>query len=605
MQRFSEFDFSLWKWRKRGVTNLSAYTTCSGVFTFGKVNFISRECVFVRKISVLFLMMLFCFALPVTAQASLFAGGDGTAGNPFIITTAAQLDAVRTYSGAAGTGVHFRLGNNIDLTGYRADELDWAMFGWLPINDFRGVFDGNRHVISGLWINRNTTNNIGLFGTTHDATISNLGVVIPINVIGNGNVGGLVGSAGRNTTIINTFVVGNVTGNGNNVGGLVGNLYGGSVTNSYTTGNVNGANGIGGLVGVLGGQGNITNSFATGNVSGNNSVGGLLGGRGSFGGSVANSFATGNVNGTGNNIGALIGAVMITITNSHRYQFATVNGAVVPAADTDSAPNRSHGGVLTASQLMTQATYTSTLHWVFSDITWRWDHRGFPMLGIGTENWPFPFPAGGGIVHHTVSFNSMGGTPVAPQTVISGSTIVRPVNPTREGFAFAGWYIEAATINAWNFATGIVTGDITLFARWTPGGGQPGQDIPLTSVSINTGAQVGGVRTLTHTKTPSNANGTFTYAWHSSDTRLATITPNGGQATVRAGTHSGIVTITLTVTQTMPSGATRTVSNFVQFNVTGGGGTGARSDSGGCNAGFGLLALMLVLPLVTAVRRRK
>lgn len=72
----------------------------------------------------------------------------------------------------------------------------------------------------------------------------------------------------------------------------------------------------------------------------------------------------------------------------------------------------------------------------------------------------------------TVTFDSQGGTPVDPQTVDSGSTLVEPEDPTKEGdattaYTFTGWYTTAAaTGEEFTFDTP-VTADMTLYAGWT------------------------------------------------------------------------------------------------------------------------------------------
>ena len=80
---------------------------------------------------------------------------------------------------------------------------------------------------------------------------------------------------------------------------------------------------------------------------------------------------------------------------------------------------------------------------------------------------------GGGTPTYTVTFNANGhGTAPAPQTVLSGTTATKPADPTASGWTFKGWYKEAGCINAFNFATPI-TGDITLYAKWTEEGTTP------------------------------------------------------------------------------------------------------------------------------------
>lgn len=68
---------------------------------------------------------------------------------------------------------------------------------------------------------------------------------------------------------------------------------------------------------------------------------------------------------------------------------------------------------------------------------------------------------------NTVSFDANGhGTAPAAQTVNSGETATEPTAPTESGWTFGGWYTEAACTNKFDFSTAI-TGDITLYAKWT------------------------------------------------------------------------------------------------------------------------------------------
>lgn len=68
----------------------------------------------------------------------------------------------------------------------------------------------------------------------------------------------------------------------------------------------------------------------------------------------------------------------------------------------------------------------------------------------------------------TVTFDSQGGTPVEAIQTVGGDTIVKPEDPTREGYLFQGWYKELITENAWDFTADIVNCDLTLYAGWKP-----------------------------------------------------------------------------------------------------------------------------------------
>ena len=66
---------------------------------------------------------------------------------------------------------------------------------------------------------------------------------------------------------------------------------------------------------------------------------------------------------------------------------------------------------------------------------------------------------------YTVSFNSNGGSVVASQSVNYRGTAMEPEAPTRAGHAFDGWYSDSDLRSPYGF-TAVVTGDITLYAKW-------------------------------------------------------------------------------------------------------------------------------------------
>lgn len=66
---------------------------------------------------------------------------------------------------------------------------------------------------------------------------------------------------------------------------------------------------------------------------------------------------------------------------------------------------------------------------------------------------------------YTVSFNSNGGSNVSNQSVAEGSNATVPTNPTRQGYAFKGWYSDSGLQNAFDFQASI-SSDTTLYAKW-------------------------------------------------------------------------------------------------------------------------------------------
>lgn len=71
---------------------------------------------------------------------------------------------------------------------------------------------------------------------------------------------------------------------------------------------------------------------------------------------------------------------------------------------------------------------------------------------------------------YTVVFDLQNGdTSTEPLTEVRcGSTIAAPEDPVYDGHLFDGWFKEAECETPWDFETDTVTGDTTLFAKWTP-----------------------------------------------------------------------------------------------------------------------------------------
>lgn len=66
----------------------------------------------------------------------------------------------------------------------------------------------------------------------------------------------------------------------------------------------------------------------------------------------------------------------------------------------------------------------------------------------------------------TITFDSKGGTDVAPQNRMYGELLTAPEPPTREGYTFTGWYRDSACYELWNTETDTIQQDMTLYAGW-------------------------------------------------------------------------------------------------------------------------------------------
>jgi hypothetical protein len=371
------------------------------------------------------------FAAINMTQATLseFAGGDGSQQNPWLIATPNHLDNVRNYLGAAHADKHFLQIDDINLgvPPWNAGE------GWLPIGSsaarFTGNYNGDGHIISGLYMNRPGMGSLGMWGFIGDGGVVQNVVLADVQVTGGAQIVGTLAGTNRGT-ISNSSVTGVVSGgyrvggmvgennpgtveycfanvtvlaNNGRIGGLVGFNVGGTVYQSYATANVSGGWYVGGVVG-RNLQGTMQQCYATGNINGSNSVGGLVGD--TEGGSISNSYAMGNASG-GFAVGGLIGYVWQTAV-SNCYSTGSVGGGSFDHGgligyrfggtvlnsywntETSGQSASAGGQGRTTAQLLDQANF---VNWNFNE-TWG-IHQGlsYPWLqwqgAAGGHNYPY------------------------------------------------------------------------------------------------------------------------------------------------------------------------------------------------------------------------
>ena len=317
------------------------------------------------------------------STAAAFAGGTGTAENPYQIANGAELAylASSVNSGETYEDKYFVLTANINLNGLPwtpiANSFSDALFGGTDYRIFAGNFDGKGYTISNVSIGSETTpfesDVFGVFGAT-GGKISNLNLdtvsIHGVAKIASGYVvgiaGGLVGSSAG--SIENCHVTGlamdmSAPSNGYAaaywVGGLVGALDGAQLINECSvSGSITekaGKGSIGGLIGELGKAAKITysRSDVTVNVKadprGGANVGGFIGkGNGKTDAEtiIRNCYATGNVTGgayTGGFAGGLWG---LNIKNC--YASGNVSQAAAAMASfvgTDASDSNYYGSI--------------------------------------------------------------------------------------------------------------------------------------------------------------------------------------------------------------------------------------------------------------------
>lgn len=258
-----------------------------------------------KQRNMLFTMLMLVMALLIpqwgwAQETSRPSGGDGSTGNPYIITKAAELAWFRNEVNRDGgdTKACAKLTADIDLKDFcHAADDSKREKSWEPIGNskrqYRGTFDGNGKTITNLYINA-TQAYMGLFGYTYQSTIKNLtidnakvtntepytGILVGKAVNGSTfqnikisetcqmkgymDTGGIAGELQGNAS--NCVNYGNVTATYRNVGGLVGYFTSGTIQDSANYGDVKGTDSVAGMAGFVS-RGKIQNVFCYGNVS--------------------------------------------------------------------------------------------------------------------------------------------------------------------------------------------------------------------------------------------------------------------------------------------------------------------------------------------------
>ena len=66
---------------------------------------------------------------------------------------------------------------------------------------------------------------------------------------------------------------------------------------------------------------------------------------------------------------------------------------------------------------------------------------------------------------HTLTFDTMGGSTIAPVKVRHGLTVAKPTDPTKDKYTFIGWYVDPEFTEEYDFAT-VLEADKTIYAKF-------------------------------------------------------------------------------------------------------------------------------------------
>jgi hypothetical protein len=355
-----------------------------------------------------------------------FAGGTGTLNDPYQVSNFYHLNNVRNNLSAyyiLTTDLGPETPGFSELASNTAnDGSGWEPIGFGTDNRFVGFFDGDGKTITGLYIDRPLTDNVGLFGhvgvsiSAVPTIIENI-CLIDVDITGNRGTGALVGrvTGNQSTLIQNACVVfGSVSGTGA-TGGLVGsnNSFQESgaadrnprIETSFAKVDVIGRGGedplqrtfekIGGLVGCSQ-KGTVAHSYSLSTVivtgAAADRVGGLAGCN-ILVGILNNSYAAptidiGDTNSTA--VGVLIGRISDG-NSANRGQLTTsyfdnsLNGTLAGIGAAGANPDAANAIGLTTSQMTGTNAQTHMTAFNFST-TWMTVDGGYPILRSIDEN---------------------------------------------------------------------------------------------------------------------------------------------------------------------------------------------------------------------------
>ena len=354
--------------------------------------------------------------------------------------------------------------------------LDMGHKLWTPIaagnnkNNYKGIFDGDNHVIFNLYINaeeliakyndKDMAQNIGFIGC-FSGTVRNL-ILEDIEVLGYGkgglgqpdkviekpiSIGTVVGWQSVNSSLIEgCYTTGQITtsGDGQAVGGIVGNVGGGTVKNCFSAVNID-ANGIGYVGGIAG----YTKNF------GNNGVV-----------KISSCVYAGESlvsNGEGA-VGAIVGHQYkgnVTFDNLYYDEDKFDSGLGFTTSGGKTKGKTEGVEEVNAEQIACSLNGGTLTDGVCDkDSPWSVGLNSLVLNGHGADGYKIVFNANGGTF-------AAGATSVKYRTSGQKITADEIGIPAFSGKSFAGWSLSATATEA-DVDLGVANGPTTVYAVWDP-----------------------------------------------------------------------------------------------------------------------------------------
>lgn len=320
----------------------------------------------------------------IDAPLQEYAGGSGTAADPWLLSTAADLKALSETPSHWGSGRCFEMTADIDASGVKSPIGNAS-------NPFKGSFNGNGKQVRNLAVTVSTVGEgAGLFGVVDGGDIRDLGVVDA--TISGATFTGILAGKVESGEIARCYTSGEVSATSICAGGLVGE-NGGVITDCYSVAKVvSNSYAAGGLAGKN--TGTISRAIASGDVRGYDYVGGVAGANyGTVNNSIAvNELITSELS---SNYAARFGGN----NNSRNGGEGNHSWDGIPAGHTNWSGYGDHAAVKTSNDLVVENSFRQLTGWDFTS-TWKWQTlaersvypKQGPVLQVHGDNQPLIYP---------------------------------------------------------------------------------------------------------------------------------------------------------------------------------------------------------------------
>lgn len=357
---------------------------------------------FVKALSLIFavalIFSLINFGTMIAKAAYSFSGGDGSQGNPYLVSTATDFANIVLTS--TGNGTYYKLTSDLTISQQLGDNA----------NSFNGVFDGNGHTIT-VNISNNNSFCTGLFANITSGEVKNL---IVTGSVTNSNSGSA------------------------SVGAIAGMMQSGIIDNCISTASVNSTSNdfTGDIVGTMQARSLVDNSYATGTVTNGKYVGGIAGVvYTTTPSTINNCYAANTV--SGNFVGAFASWSEASDVTLSGYYDSDINGAGVSATSVGNYTGTVTG--MTSAAMKASAFVDTLNNGRGSYAQWTAITNGFPTLTLNTQ----AAPSGQAGVAPSTSGGSDGkitGTTTLMEYKLSSSSTWTPVSGTQITGLIAGDY---------------------------------------------------------------------------------------------------------------------------------------------------------------------